>query len=319
MAIQSIFKLFSQRRKPHKVVPLIHDELPGEFRVQVVLILREVVTENPTPWNKFKGNTIHSYNPNDLSPSGQFWEIAFNTLRKEFGLPALVDPDAFPTPFLQCVNFILKADTDKCLDAIDVLFQQIDKDVRNYPLQYAHVQPDDAINELNVRFRQHNLGFSFVHELIEINSDYLLQEAVIPAFHLLRDNQFAGAEQEFFEAHKHFRNGMYKDAIVSANRAFESTLKTICDRKNWKYDKGATAKSLITLVLDKGLVPNYLQTYFHGLQTLLDSGTPVVRNKSGGHGQGEKIVEIPEYLASYALNLAASNIVMLVESFRKLK
>lgn len=311
-----MFKLFSQRRKPQQVKPFIYDRLPKEFRVQVVHILLEVVGDSPTPWKKFKGDIVHSYDPNALAPSGQYWDRAFRTLTKEFGVPALVDQEGNSTTFSQCTSFILSADTDKCLDTIDVLFQSIDRDIREYPLKFPEALPDAAIAELNQRFNQHSLGYSFVHELIEKDSEYLHQEAVLPTFSLLRDNNFDGAEQEFSEAHKHFKNGLYKDAIVSANRAFESTLKTICDRKKWKYEKGATAKTLITLVLKNGLVPNYLETHFHALQSLLDSGTPVVRNKAGGHGQGEKITEVPEHLASYALNLAASNIVMLVESYK---
>jgi hypothetical protein len=285
--------------------------------MQVVHILREVVGESPTPWKEFKGNTILSYDPNELAPSGQYWDRAFRTLTKEFGVAELVTHKECRTTFLQCINFVLIADADKCLDAIDVLFQSIDRDIREYPLRFPKVLPDEAIAELNQRFNQHNLGYSFVHELIEKDSEYLHQQAVLPTFSLLRDNRFDGAEQEFSEAHQHFKHGRYKDSIVSANRAFESTLKTICDRKGLKYEKGATASPLIKLVLDNGLIPNYLETHFHGLRTLLESGAPVVRNKAGGHGQGEKITEVPEHLASYALNLTASNIVLLVESFKK--
>ena len=49
---------------------------------------------------------------------------------------------------------------------------------------------------------------------------------------------------------------------------------------------------------------------------VLKSGLPKVRNEAGGHGQGSKLKRIPEYIAAYALHLAATNIVMLVEAFR---
>ena len=314
-----MFKLFSQRQSAQVSQPYIYNSLPKEFRMQVVHILCEVVGENPEPWNEFRGNILHSYNPNDRAPSGQFWERSFRTLSKEFGVQTLVDPHTNDSAFLQCVNFLLAADTRKCLDAIDLIFQRIDTEIREYPLRFSKSTPDEAITELNQRFKQHNLGFSFGHELIQLSSELVHQEAVLPALRLLRDHNFEGAEQEFMEAHRHFKNGLHKDAIVSANKAFESTLKTICDRKKWKYDKTATAKPLVTLVLKNGLVPNYLEGYVHSLQSLLDSGAPVIRNKVAGHGQGEKIVDVSANLASYVLNMTASSIVFLIDSYNRVK
>jgi hypothetical protein len=48
----------------------------------------------------------------------------------------------------------------------------------------------------------------------------------------------------------------------------------------------------------------------------LKSGLPVVRNTTGGHGQGPTPVDVPEYVAAYALNLAASKIRLLCDAFR---
>jgi hypothetical protein len=38
-----------------------------------------------------------------------------------------------------------------------------------------------------------------------------------------------------------------------------------------------------------------------------------------GHGQGKELVSIPNYLAAYAIHLAASNIVFLVNADEELK
>ncbi|MCA9813972.1 MAG: hypothetical protein KC652_02565 [Cyanobacteria bacterium HKST-UBA01] len=313
-----MFKLFSKRQMtPPPESPYVYNKVPKELRGQVVHILNEVVGKYPQPWNEFKGNIMHTMDPNQRSPSGQFWQRAFKALTKEFGVPSLADPYDYDTEYQQCIAFIISADDKQCLDAIDLLFQRINTEIREYPLKFPESTPDEAIAELNQRFKQHNIGYSFINELVEVKSEYVHQKAVEPAFRLLRDNDFRGAEQEYVEAHQHYRAGRYKDAIVKANSAFESTLKTICDKKRWQYDKNSTAKKLITIVLDKELVPGYLQTHFHSLQTLLESGTPVVRNKSGGHGQGAQIQNVPEHIASYALNMAASNIVMLVESYKR--
>lgn len=41
-----------------------------------------------------------------------------------------------------------------------------------------------------------------------------------------------------------------------------------------------------------------------------------MRNKTSGHGQGIEIVDVPQHLASYALHLAAANVVLLIEAHK---
>ena len=57
------------------------------------------------------------------------------------------------------------------------------------------------------------------------------------------------------------------------------------------------------------------------LRSVLESGLPTVRNKTkgSGHGQGKELINIPGHLAAYALHLAASNIVLLVEAHKSVK
>ena len=62
------------------------------------------------------------------------------------------------------------------------------------------------------------------------------------------------------------------------------------------------------------VIPAFLQSEFSGIRSVLESGLPTLRNKSGGHGRGAKPRNIPEHFAAYALHMAASNIVFLVES-----
>ena len=45
-------------------------------------------------------------------------------------------------------------------------------------------------------------------------------------------------------------------------------------------------------------------------------GLATIRNNNSGHGQGVDITEPPEYLASYALHMAAANIVFVVEAHK---
>lgn len=80
----------------------------------------------------------------------------------------------------------------------------------------------------------------------------------------------------------------------------------------------APAKRLIEAVLDNELVPRYMQSHFTGLRQTLEAGLPTARNKNSGHGQGLLTRPVPDYFAGYALHLAATNIVFLVEAHEAL-
>jgi hypothetical protein len=45
---------------------------------------------------------------------------------------------------------------------------------------------------------------------------------------------------------------------------------------------------------------------------------PKIRDKQGGHGAGPDDGPVPDYIACYALHLAAATIVMLVKAHRAL-
>ncbi len=78
----------------------------------------------------------------------------------------------------------------------------------------------------------------------------------------------------------------------------------------------SNARPLIDTVLQNGLLPTYMENHLAGLRMTLEAGLPTVRNKTSGHGQGSDPVTVPEHVAAYALHLAATNIVFLVESHK---
>ena len=57
-----------------------------------------------------------------------------------------------------------------------------------------------------------------------------------------------------------------------------------------------------------------MQSHFTGLRSTLESGVPTVRNKLSGHGQGAEEINVPDYIAAYALHLTASNILLLAKA-----
>jgi hypothetical protein len=69
---------------------------------------------------------------------------------------------------------------------------------------------------------------------------------------------------------------------------------------------------LIKVLIDKELVPTYSDEHLRAVEKGL-IGLATVRNKNSGHGAGAKPRDLPEHIAAYALHLAATNIVFLIE------
>ena len=78
----------------------------------------------------------------------------------------------------------------------------------------------------------------------------------------------------------------FEDTISGCYKALESTLKVICQRKEWSFSKRETAGKLIQTVFKKGLIPSELQSQFHSLKKTLLEGMPSIRNQFSGHGTG---------------------------------
>lgn len=301
-SVVGIYETFSKRlkRRERAGQPDIYqyDDLPGVLRVQVFHILRGMLGHYPNLWDKIHGQ-----------------------LTREMGVLHLGDNARNPSD-TNCVHLLQHGPTLEVLDLIELSFLVV-SDLRNLTShsQYwsPEQSPEEAVDELNYRFREHGVGYQFEGgEIVRVDSQYVHAEAVKPAISLLNTSGFSGASDEFLKAHEHYRKGRFVEATNEALKAFESTMKAICDKNGWTYRESDAAKALIKTVLDRGLVPKYMETHLSGLRSTLEAGLPTVRNKNSGHGQGLLSKKVPDYFAGYALHLAASNIVFLVEAHEAL-
>jgi hypothetical protein len=311
-----IFETFSKRmrrkERAGKAEAYQYDTLPRALRIQVIHI-----------WTTAVG-VYAAARPNGLAGghpeprSNEYWKEIHDTMARELGVFHLGAEKL--DVLARCQEFLLKADTGGALDIIEISFRWIDKNVRKlrqHEKQFAGIrqEPDEAIEELNHRFREHGVGYQFVEgELVRLDSQYVHAEVMKPAMALLQRASFQGASDEFMGAHEHYRKGRHKEAIAEGLKAFESVLLTVCQLRGWSYGASATAGRLIETVFANGLIPADLKGHFTALPSLVQSGLPSLRNKHGGHGQGATTVAVPAYLAAYALHLAAANIVLVVEA-----
>ena len=116
------------------------------------------------------------------------------------------------------------------------------------------------------------------------------------------------------KAHEHYRKGNHEEALSEALKAFESTLKSICTKRNWRHPTNATSSGLIDTCIKNDLIPSFWLSQMGGLRTLLESGVPTARNRLGGHGQGATVRNVPSHIVAYVLHMTAASIVFVAEA-----
>jgi hypothetical protein len=310
-----VFDLFHKRQQKARGETLNvyrYDEIPDALRVQVFHI-----------WEEAFG---HSYPPSEFShpcPVRRAFAEIEQSLCKELGVLSLNDSRERRS-IDRVANFMFETkDAEVALSVIELSFAYLNATAGNNQYQYpdAKVRPPAAISEVNLRFQEHGIGYTFdagSNRIIRIDSQFIHAEAVKPVLALLSDKRYSGVNDEFLKAHEHYRAGRDPEAIVECLKAFESTLKTIFDKRRWPHKQNDTAKPLLDICFAHKLIPDYLQSEFSALRSVLEAGVPTVRNRTSGHGQGVTPVTVPKHLASYALHLTASSILFLVECDKQL-
>jgi hypothetical protein len=307
ISTMAIFDLFSKRQKRLQgEVPYIYtyDQIPQTLRVQIVHIIRDTIG-------------IHNYKGLD-KPSLAYEDI-HDILCREYGKFSLGN-GYNESNRDKVLNFLLQTQsTEEVIDVIELSFMYIDSKIKNEYHNYIYfttvkLNPEDAITELNERFKENGIGYSFDgSKIIRVDSTYVHAEITKPTIALLWSNKFKGANEEYLIAHEHYRHGRNKECLTECLKSFESVMKSICNEKGWTYNQTDSAKKLIQICFQNGLVPTFTQNQFTSLQNLLESGVPTIRNKLGGHGQGQTPQKVDDEMTRYGLNLTGANIIFLIE------
>jgi len=300
-------QLFSTRQQALRTEPsevLTYDQLPQPLRVQIVHIVRDAMG----------ADRASGYSGTNLAE--QAYKVLHDILCREYGIFELSGHDRYEE---KMVNFILmEKDIERVLDAVELCIRFAKNAVPEYNeyLHYTERQLDgqQAIDELNERFKQHAIGYRYeIDRIIKVDSTYIHSEIVKPTLHLLFKPKFTGANEEYLKAHEHYRHGRNKECLTECLKAFESTLKIICTEKGWAFNSNDTSRALVNVILSNNLVPTYIQSQLTSLRSLLESGIPTIRNRLGGHGQGASLTHADDETTRYGLNLTGSNLIYLIE------
>ena len=297
-----IVDLFSKRQKRLRgELPDVYqyEEILGELRVQIIQIFNDIFGD-----------------PQHASTTSRAFELLHQILCREYGRFTL--SEAWRNgPKADVFDFILKAPTEEVLDIVETGIGVVREFAPEWDFQYPRrvLTTDQGVDELNARFREHGVGYEVVSGLVvRVDSQILHQEAVRPALQLLAQVPFGPANDEFLNAHRHYREGRFKECIAECLKTLESVLKIICTKRGWEFSERDTVSKLLDLVFSNGLLPTALQSEFASLRATLEGGIPTVRNRLAGHGQGATRIEVPEYLSAYLLHLTAASVLLLVRA-----
>lgn len=279
-------------------------EIPHALRVQIVHLLRDLFGEHV----QYDSNHCLSY-----------FQSLSDVLTREYGMFVL---SREPMVDRQVVDFVLKiADCEQVIDVVELSFRSARRWLGSgsFIAIRSEKKLDAAVEELNTRFREHGVGYQYESgEMIRVDSQLIHAEVVKPVLALLSANEYAGANAEFLTAHEHYRKGDTKECLNECLKAFESTMKAICEKHGWPYKPTDTAAALIGICLQNELIPQELQSHFSAVRATLESGIPTIRNRRSAHGQGAQVIEVPEHYASYMLHLTATTIKFLVQAEKAL-
>jgi hypothetical protein len=260
-----------------------------------------------------------------IEPYAENYAGGFTTLMDQVGQAVLRKIPGFRGSMFAAVrhenpviDHFLHCDDEQALDLIELCFQQP-----------AYTGRQDGVDAVNTVFIENEIGYQLTRYIVreskeksrfgfgrQMETDYpriirrdqhVIQEAVIePAFHLLSNASFAVANAEMLDAYAALRSHKFEDAITSAGSAFESTMKTICDIKHWKFDPDRdTCSRLVAILQDNGLFPPFYGPIF------LACGT--VRNKLGdAHGRGPSgSIPVTRSHAEHLIHMISAHILLL--------
>lgn len=181
-------------------------------------------------------------------------------------------------------------------------------------LQYKELS-DDAENgkggfrgEINEAFRDNDIPWLLVDgRLVKIDSRQFEQDLKLKALSAMKELKdanplYQGAYDELRKAADFLGRGDCAEAVINAEKSYESVLKIICGSG---FETEA-ANSLIKRLLEAGdlSLPEGLKPESFRNNVLMS--LPVIRNKVAAHGSGAMGCEVSGPMANLAVNLACA-------------
>jgi hypothetical protein len=187
-------------------------------------------------------------------------------------------------------NMLLQGETQDCFDALECFCAWLNHSSDRLPR---------AQRVINETLRDFSLPWRMAEGIVfQVDNAFLEDEVFAEVTPLLGLAEFEGAKEEFAKARDYLTEGNSRDAIFYAHASVESV---------YKAALGGSSKvgsELAQAYANAGYLRGLPKEIGQAVQKAL-MPTSTLRNHLGGHGQGEKVLDVPHEYGELAVGLAA--------------
>ncbi len=198
------------------------------------------------------------------------------------------------------VHVLANVYTPHLFDLIELQYEELSDDAEN--------GKDGFRGEINKVLRETDIPWLLVDgRLVKIDPKQFEQDLKLKALSEMKklkdtDPLYQGAYDELRKAIDFLGRGDYAEAVINAEKSYESVLKVILGSESETEAASGLTKRLLDagkLSLPEGLKPEAFQSSV--LMSL-----PIIRNKAAAHGSGATGCEMSRPMANLAVNLACA-------------
>ncbi|HGG9109462.1 TPA: STM4504/CBY_0614 family protein [Enterobacter cloacae] len=275
-----------------------YDDIPIEARVQIATLWGKIIHKEPN-----LDVALYRFICEELGVHS----LPVTSRKNSWG-----DPDVFT----DLVNFFChsrECDGEICIDLLDMVSFVFYSTFAQYRM--SELQP--IFDKINFRLQCHGVGYRVEEgHLIRLDTEFAHSEIIKPSIATLGSSKkYQSAFEQFIQAFEHYKANKLEEAIVSACKAYESTLKIILKDHDIALNGNETISQLVPKLFSIDGIPPFLQDGNLKLSGMLQAYIGTIRNKIAAHGTDEpRNVEVE--LVSFMINLTGSNITFLTKVFR---
>lgn len=262
------------------------------FNVKVLIarimeVFREPISFQPSRYDSYTVDTDALYLAiEELNEHVDYRLVDLDMMRLDSGLDE--------------VHALANVYTPHLFDLVELQYKELSDDAEN--------GKDGFRGEVNKVFREHDIPWLLVDgRLVKIDPRQFEQDLKLKALGEMKelndaDPLYQGAYDELRKAIDFLGCGDYAEAVINAEKSYESVLKVICGPESETEAANSLIKRLLeadNLSLPESLKPEAFQS--NVLMSL-----PVIRNKAAAHGSGATGCEMSVSMANLAVNLACA-------------
>lgn len=262
------------------------------FNVKVLIarimeVFREPISFQPSRYDSYTVDTDALYLAiEELNEHVDYRLVDLDMMRLDSGLDE--------------VHALANVYTPHLFDLVELQYKELSDDAEN--------GKDGFRGGVNKVFREHDIPWLLVDgRLVKIDPRQFEQDLKLKALGEMKelndaDPLYQGAYDELRKAIDFLGRGDYAEAVINAEKSYESVLKVICGPESETEAANSLIKRLLeadNLSLPESLKPEAFQS--NVLMSL-----PVIRNKAAAHGSGATGCEMSVSMANLAVNLACA-------------